>query len=692
MLHLTDYLIIISICFLSVFIGFTPKLTFFLKGRLSKTKTTKFNSTTEHEPFVTTKTTSVQAEQKETRTNFIMLIISLVMGFQTTISIVGLPLEFYTYSFKSLQMILCLALAPIIMAYFFVPFLYKIKSASLYDYFTDKFDGHLTVKYFTILIAVSFQFLFASCVLFSTAISILQIVPDNLEVELWQVCAVIGLLSAVLAFFGLQSVVWANFVQYVIMVACMVTFIFLGIINYESQETQEVGRSRFSAGFWSMWSTTQSTQRNKIFIFKENLRERYTFWNCLIGLMFNTIPSYCLTQQSFMRIKQAKNAKSAKYLLLSIAPFGMANLSLLLLFGYVIFSYFAKCADPLALNLVANQSQLLTKFLTQFYDKYVGLLGLYIALLLSSSIGTLSSVLAALAVTLKEEVFKKIFFKVKRTSDDDTETIGKRKRLLSMKQNEEIYLEEMLTLQLRRDSLKNVKKTQLVIKQKLGSSDHSKLITKQRILTFCLILTSCLILIILASLFSLIHGSLIGIAFSMLNAIHGPVLFNYLTARFNEYSMKRHKYATHRSTTSKLGNFKFNHVHVVLSGLISILFIQFLFIGKLVTSSIGDQNVKDFYTSDKMKITTRFNTTDESLVQFCKYDKTQLNLINNITTSSSGDHQPLVVDSIWYYLFAISFNWYPFLGFLMCVVQVFFFNLLAIFVNLISSKILRIKK
>ena len=149
-------------------------------------------------------------------TNLFLTTISLVIGFQTTISIVGLPLEFYNYSFKSMQILLCLVLSPFIIAYFFVPFLYKIKSKSLYEYLDDKFDGHKTVKYFTILISILFQFVFASCVLFSTAVSIQQILPDSIGIKLWHICLFIGLFSALLAFLGLQSVVWANFVQYIV--------------------------------------------------------------------------------------------------------------------------------------------------------------------------------------------------------------------------------------------------------------------------------------------------------------------------------------------------------------------------------------------------------------------------------------------------------------------------------------------
>ena len=287
MLHLADYLIVILVLFLSIFIGFTPKLIYVLK-HLKVTKSTrhkqavsakkKLNTDYDNElndydnGFFTSKlttlyendtptipsTVSSKSKSLEYKTssafrtstlhkattakaapqssNLLLNTISLVIGFQTTVSIVGLPVEFYYYGFKSLQIVFCLALAPFVIAFLFVPFLYKIRAKSLYEYLDDKFDGRRTVKNFTILISVLFQFIFASCVLFSTAVSVQQILPRHFDIALWHICLFIGLLSACLAFFGLQSVVWANLVQYVIMVGCMVTMIFLGILNYGASE------------------------------------------------------------------------------------------------------------------------------------------------------------------------------------------------------------------------------------------------------------------------------------------------------------------------------------------------------------------------------------------------------------------------------------------------------------------------
>lgn len=111
-----------------------------------------------------------------------------------------------------------------------------------------------------------------------------------------------------------------------------------------------------------------------------------------------------------MRIKQTKSVQSARLLVLSISPIGFLNLVLILTLGLVMSAYLSRCDDPRTLNSrpgdMAHVNQLFTHFIAKFYAQYDGLFGLYIALLVSSAIGTLSSVLKALSVVLGEEILR----------------------------------------------------------------------------------------------------------------------------------------------------------------------------------------------------------------------------------------------------------------------------------------------
>jgi hypothetical protein len=666
-------------------------------------------------------TATQSKNNEEPKANFFLNLISLVVGFQTPISIVGLPIEFYFYGFKSFQITLSIILSPILISLFFVPFLYKIKSKSIYDYLNDKFDGHMTVKNLAISLGILFQFLFASMVLFSTSISITQIVSLNYEsIQLWHVSLFLGLFSAFLALLGLESVILANFVQYILMTLCNLLIIYLGIKNYSTDSiSKNVNNSTlsFMSNLNSMWNATVTTGRSDFLVFNESFRIRYTFWNCFIGLIFNALPSYCLTQQSYMRIKQAKSAKSAQYLTLSILPISVLNLSLITLLGFIMFSYNYKCGDPLSLNLISSQNQLFAKFLTQFFDRYYGLLGLYIALVLSSGLGTLSSVLKALSVTLSQDVFIRIINmikisrkkRLKSTNKMNKENSFTKQRRLSDKQNEFIYEEELITIRLtnsngsgnvdKRNLKKNKKK---LIKKYLKKNYITNKPTKK--LVALLIVISALILSLISIYLNEIPGTITSIGFSLINCIHGPILFIYLCARFNDFSIKRYKYALYRSTESKLRNFRLNHIDILISCLLSIVFVEFLFFGQLYTK----ENVNGYYDSEKIVMNNNLDEYykesfyDDNLNKFCRHSNLTINNMmlkfNKTYSTSSSILDPIQTKNgenennnnnnnnnlnILHHLFSISFNWYSFIGFFTCLFSIFILNLLRLLVKLV---------
>ena len=704
MFSLIDSLIVLVIFVISILVGFAPKCLNWIKNKrkLAEIKKNKklmrqiniYDDDDEEEEIYLelelgnsmsstnskSPKSSIVEEPNEPKVNFFMNAISLVTGFQSTISIIGLPVEFYYYGFSSLQFTLCLLMAPLVISVFFVPFIYEMKSKSIYEYLDNKFNGSKSVKYFTLIIILLFQFAFASLVLFSAGITLLEIIPESSGINIWMVVGVLGLISLSLALLGLQSVVWANFLQYLIMIACNVTVVVLGIKNFNGQS------SSFSQGFYSVWNMTEITGRNKFFNFDENLRSRYTFWNCLIGLMFNTIPTYCLTQQSYMRIKQAKSLRSAKMLVLTIIPFGFLNLFLILALGFVMFAYFYKCGDPFTNKQIENQNQLLAKFLTQFYDKYTGLLGLYVALIISSSIGTLASVLKGLGVTISEDIisnFLKYTIKCNEKKKSNNQNFNMRR---FSDRFENSYEEELLSLQI---SYSSKRKKRKLLKRYI---DKRKKPNKK--LSLCSIVLCGAIIVGLSGALKLAPGSLNSTAYSLLNAIHGPLLFIYICAYFNEFSAKRNLYAQNRCSTSKLRNFQIMSFDVIISSIIAICLVEFMFVGKLVTY----KQAEEFYNFEKLPVATVSKTTVE-LMQFCdnrpwNYSdgNVSLALIQNLTAPSTNSSlldrksnktsiDNKTVNNYLYYLFAVSFNWFPFIGFLACCVSLLIFNLFRLFVS-----------
>lgn len=157
------------------------------------------------------------------------------------------------------------------------------------------------MKKFTLLLSILFQFIFASLVLFSTSIACIQIASfpstssslslsqSSIKVEIWMISACLGALSAILALMGLKSVVLANFLQYLIMLACNIFIIFLGIWNFadfgspssltSSQQMNSTSSQITSSSFFDnlkrLWDITKESGRGEIFVFEENFRYRF---------------------------------------------------------------------------------------------------------------------------------------------------------------------------------------------------------------------------------------------------------------------------------------------------------------------------------------------------------------------------------------------------------------------------------
>ncbi len=483
------------------------------------------------------------AQSTKPQVNFLMNAISLVVGFQSNITLIGLPVEFYRYGFKSLQLTLSLVLGPILIAAFFIPFIFRIQSASVYAYLDNKFNGSRSVKSLALILAIIFQLAFASIVLFSTANILIQIISVHYTaITLTPIVLVLGTVGLALALLGLKSVIWANFLQYLILIVCNATVIILGLKFFDNNKTNSAAE-----GLSLISNMTYSTGHNRLFLFQENFNSRYTFWNGLIGLTFNTVPTYCLTQQSFMRIKQAKSMNSARLLVLCVIPFGILNIGLIVCLGAVIFGYFNTCGDPLASGTMANQNQLLARFLTQFYGDYRGLIGVYVGLLVSSAVNSIASSLKGLAVTISGDILGG------RRSEGGENTNKSRAGELTSSYNvrrlsEKYGLaynteEEILNFQIRFNTTRN--------KRKLLKEYARRHEPVSKRLEHVSVVLSGVVMIMVSLALDKSGDSLTGTAMSLLNCVHGPMIFIYLCARFNEIVAEKNQYISNRSSILK---------------------------------------------------------------------------------------------------------------------------------------------
>jgi len=106
---------------------------------------------------------------------------------------------------------------------------------------------------------------------------------------------------------------------------------------------------------------------------------------------------------------------------------------------------------------------------------------------------------------------------------------------------------------------------------------------------------------------------------------------------------------------------------VVISCLTSIALLQIMYFGKMLTYS----EYESFYTADYLKVGSNSLNATSSLQSFCQQTNTTDSFNLNYFKNESLEHNNsrinyLNLNETLKYVFGVSFNWYPFIGLLIC--------------------------
>jgi hypothetical protein len=297
--------------------------------------------------------------------------------------------------------------------------------------------------------------------------------------------------------------------------------------------------------------------------------------------------------------------------------------------------------------------------------------------MISSSIGAISNIIKGLSVTLAEDMLKKLCSSKKKNGLRRGNTLIRQQQRASEKQLDLLYGEELLNFE-EKNLTRNHRKFLRKYKKKMGLTTRK--------LDVIVIIASSLVMSSLAVLFELVPGSLTSIAFSILNSFNGPILFIYMCAKFNEFSTKRFKFASHVGKHSKLNNFRFRSVDVIASCLVAIGLLQFFYAGQVLTM----REYGDYYNFEKWSPRPVQSHPSESQREFCKYEERNVteSVISYEATTSTARYklaaQAESTPGTLAFFFGISFNWYSTLGFILAIVTLFVLNVCRLVVSLLA--------
>ncbi|XP_022673443.1 sodium-coupled monocarboxylate transporter 1-like isoform X1 [Varroa destructor] len=308
---------------------------------------------------------------------------SLMASFQSATTYLGYPSEMFYRGTQYWAAIFGLAISNLIAGEFFLPVLYDLKLTSVNSYLEYRFN-----RWVRVLGAVSFtcnNLLYMGVVLYGPSLALKPVVG----LPLWTSIVGLGLLCTFYTTLGgVKAVVWTDVMQMSIAVLGMVALSIVGIIKAGGLSevfriANEGGRLQF---FNTQWDPSSGT----------------VLWNVLIGTTMVWLGSYGTSQTEVQRFCSVSTLKKARLALYCNIPGVMFNISLGCLAGLVIYANYYDC-DPLQARRIDSPDQLMPYFVMEVLGGIPGLPGLFVAVIFSAALSTLSSGFNSLAAVAYED-------------------------------------------------------------------------------------------------------------------------------------------------------------------------------------------------------------------------------------------------------------------------------------------------
>ena len=249
----------------------------------------------------------------------------------SAITLVGTTGQAYTDGMRFIQFYFGLPFAMIILCKTVVPFFYRAKVYTAYEYLEQRFDAKTRAL-------ASFLFLILrglSCgVIISAPSVILSIVLGWNE---FTTVMAMGLSTTLYTMFGgVQAVTWTDVKQMIIIFAGLFVVLFLIIGKFP--EGVSVGEAVTLAGVTGRMKTVDPSF---------NLNETYTLWSGLIGGMFLAMSYFGCDQSQVQRFLTARSVSEGRTSLLMSAFVKIPMQVMILFIGVLVFVFYLFQPPPL---------------------------------------------------------------------------------------------------------------------------------------------------------------------------------------------------------------------------------------------------------------------------------------------------------------------------------------------------------
>jgi len=254
----------------------------------------------------------------------------------SAITLVGTTGQAYSDGMRFIQFYYGLPLAMVILCVTAVPFFYRAKVYTAYEYLEKRFDAKtrsLTSFFFLISRGLGVG------VIIAAPSVILSIVLGWSEIA---TIFVIGLSTTIYTMIGgVQAVTWTDVKQMVIIFFGLFVCIYVIVSQFPAEVS-------LSDGLYLAGSTGRLTTIDTSF----DLKERYTIWSGLIGGLFLFLAYFGCDQSQVQRFLTAKSVSEGRTSLLMSAFLKIPMQFMILLVGVLVFVFYQFVTPPMIFNSV----------------------------------------------------------------------------------------------------------------------------------------------------------------------------------------------------------------------------------------------------------------------------------------------------------------------------------------------------
>lgn len=254
----------------------------------------------------------------------------------SAVTLVGGTGQGYADGMRFVQFYFGLPIAMVILSLTVVPFFYRARVYTAYEYLEHRFD----LKTRTL---ASFLFLVSRGLQCGTIISAPAVI---LSIVLgWNLPATVLFLALPTVLFtmfgGVQAVTWTDVKQMAVIVAGVVAAVVFLVVGLSGE-----------VSFGSALHMAGATGRMQAVDFRLDLRETYTFWSGLIGGLFLMLSYFGCDQSQVQRYLTARSVDEGRHSLLMSAFVKIPLQALILLTGVLVFVFYLFTRPPMLFNRV----------------------------------------------------------------------------------------------------------------------------------------------------------------------------------------------------------------------------------------------------------------------------------------------------------------------------------------------------